>query len=79
MSAYGQGNKEKYYLIHIIAIKHLPEQKGTDKDVRKAFQVAVEMRKELEPLLQAQDNKTEFEKEEHKNKVWCMPTWIKNS
>jgi len=58
MSAFGQGNNEEY-LVHIITIKHLLEQKGTIQDVRKAFKVVVEVRKEIEPLLEAQEGKTD--------------------
>jgi hypothetical protein len=52
MSTYGQGNN-KENLDHIITIKHLLKQKRTDTDVRNAFQVVVEVRNELELLLQA--------------------------
>ncbi len=44
MSAFGQGNNEEY-LLHVIAVKRLLEQKGTLQDVRNAFQVVVEVRK----------------------------------
>jgi hypothetical protein len=63
MSTFGQGSNEKY-LIHVIAVKHLLEQKGTNQDLRKAFQVVVEVRKELEPLLKAHEGKTEIKKDE---------------
>ncbi len=65
MSAFNQGNN-KEYLAHVIAVKHLLKQKETDQDVRKAFQVVVKVRKELELLLEAQDDKMEFKKEEQK-------------
>ncbi len=65
MSAFCQGNNEEY-LVHVIAIKRLLEQKVTDQDVRKAFQVVVEVRKELEPLLEAQKDTTEYKNEEQK-------------
>jgi hypothetical protein len=68
MSAFGNGNN-KEYLIHIISIKHLIKQKGTDHDVKKAFQVLVEVRKELQPLLEASDNNTESKKKEGKKKL----------
>jgi hypothetical protein len=68
MSAYGIGNN-KEYLVHIIAIMHLIEQKGTAQDVEKAFEVLVEVRREMQPLLKFPDNKTESEKEEHKKKL----------
>jgi hypothetical protein len=45
------------YLVHVIAIKHFLEQKGTVEDVGKAFGVIVEVRKQLEPLLKAPEGK----------------------
>ncbi len=47
MSAFSQGNNEEY-LVHIIIVKHLLEQKGTLHVIGKAFQVVVEVRKQLE-------------------------------
>ena len=47
MSAFNQGNNEEY-LVHIIIVKHLLEQKGTLHVIGKAFQVVVEVRKQLE-------------------------------
>jgi hypothetical protein len=67
MSTFGQGNNTKY-LVHVIAVKCLLEQKGTDQDGRKDFQVVVEDKKELEFLPKAQDNETEVKKEEQKKK-----------
>jgi hypothetical protein len=63
MFTFVQGNN-KEYLVHVITVKRLLEQKGTIQDVRKAFQVVVEVRKEIEPLLEAQEGKTEFKKDE---------------
>jgi hypothetical protein len=68
MSAFGQGNNVEY-LVHVIAVKHLFEEKGTDQDVRKVFQVVVKVRKELEPLLEAQEGETDFKKEEQRKKL----------
>ncbi len=68
MSAYGIGNNEEH-LVHIIAIMHLIEQKGTTQDVKKAFEVLVELRREMQPLLEFPDNKMEIKKEERKNKL----------
>ncbi len=39
------------------------------QDVKKAFQVLVEVRKELQPLLEFPDDKTETAKEERKKKL----------
>jgi hypothetical protein len=52
MSAFDQGNNEEY-LIHIINVKHLLEQKETIQDIGKAFGAATEVRKQLKPLLEA--------------------------
>jgi hypothetical protein len=66
MSALGQGNN-KQYLIHVIAVKHLLEQKGTVQDAEKAFEAVSELRlrKQLEPLLKAfKDGETKIENDE---------------
>jgi hypothetical protein len=78
MSVYGQGNK-KEYLVHIIAVKHLLKRKGTDQDVKKAFQVVVEVRSEegARTALETQDNKTELEKEECKKKLLDIKKTLK--
>jgi hypothetical protein len=55
----------KRYLVHII-VKHLLEQKGTFQDVGKAFQVVVEVKKQMEQLLEIQEGKTETEKDEQR-------------
>jgi hypothetical protein len=65
MSAFGNGNNEKY-LVHVIAVMCLIDQKGMDQDVKKAFEVLVEVRRELQPLLEFTDNETETTKEECK-------------
>jgi hypothetical protein len=77
MSAFGNGNNEEY-LIHIIAVMHLIEQKGMAQDVTKAFEVLVEVRKKLQPLLQFPDNKTETAKEEGKKKLLKIKKTLKN-
>jgi hypothetical protein len=63
VSAFGQGSNEEY-LVHVIAIKHLLQQKGTVQDVGKAFGAVVEVRKRLELLLEAPEGKTKAEKDE---------------
>jgi hypothetical protein len=65
MSAFDQGNNEEY-LAHIIAIKHLLEQKRTVQDIGNAFQVIVEVRKQLELLLEALEGKMKAEKDEQR-------------
>jgi hypothetical protein len=46
MSAFSQGNNEEY-LIHVIAVKHLLEQKGTIQDIGKEFKAVLEVRNKL--------------------------------
>ncbi len=65
MSAFGQGNNEEY-LVHVIAVKHLLEQKGTVQDIGKAFQAVLEVRKQIELLLKAPEGKTKTEKDEQR-------------
>jgi hypothetical protein len=67
MSAFRNGNNKEYF-IYDIAVMHLIKQKGTAQDVKKAFEVLVEVRRELQPLLEVPDNKTEIAKEERKKK-----------
>jgi hypothetical protein len=58
IAAFGYGNKEEY-LIHLIAILRVIEQKGMGMDIRKAFQSLVEVRREMKPLFKFPDDKTE--------------------
>jgi hypothetical protein len=46
---FAQGNK-KEYLVHIIAVKHLREQKEIVEDVKKAYEMVLAIKKQLEPL-----------------------------
>jgi hypothetical protein len=68
MAAFENGNN-KEYLVHVIAILHVIEQKGTERDVKKAFEVLVAVRREMKPLFEFPDNKTEAKKEEQKKKL----------
>ncbi len=68
MSVFGKENN-KEYLVQVIAVKRLLEQKQTIQDIRKAVQVVVEVRKEIELLLKAQEGETEFKKDEHMKKL----------
>jgi hypothetical protein len=76
MTAFGQGNN-KEYLVHVIAVKHLLEQKGTVQDIWKAFQAVLEVRKLLELLLKASDGKTKVEKDERKKKLSAIKKDLK--
>ncbi len=49
MPTYSSGNNEEY-LVHIIAVLQLIEQKGTSANVKEAFAVLVKVRKEKSPF-----------------------------
>jgi hypothetical protein len=46
MAAFGYGNIEEY-LVHVIAVLHIINQKGIKTDTEKAFQALVEVRREM--------------------------------
>jgi hypothetical protein len=54
MAAFGAGSN-KEYLVRVIAVLSVIKQKGTEQDVRKAFQVLVEVRREMKPLFELPD------------------------
>jgi hypothetical protein len=68
MSTYGTGNKEEY-LVHVIAVMHLIEQKGTAAEVKEAFAALVEVRKKMSPHFNFPDNNTVSKKQEQENKL----------
>jgi hypothetical protein len=68
MAAFGYGNNEEY-LVHVIAVLQIIEQKGMETDVRKAFQALVAVRREMKPLFDFPDDKTEAEKQDWKQKL----------
>jgi hypothetical protein len=68
MPAYGTGNI-KEYLIHVIAVMCLIEQKGTAAKVKGAFAALVAVRKEMSPLFNFPVNKTAAEKEVQRKKL----------
>jgi hypothetical protein len=68
MPAYSSGNNEEY-LVHIIAILHLVEQKGTAAKVKEAFAALVAVRMELNPLFKFPNDKTATKKETRKKKI----------
>jgi hypothetical protein len=65
MPTYETGNNEEY-LVHVITILHLGEQKGTANKVKEAFAAFVAVRKEMSPLLKFPDDETVTEKEARK-------------
>jgi hypothetical protein len=76
MSAFGQGNN-KEYIVYVIAVKCLLELKGTVQDVGKAFQVVVEVRKQLEPLLKAPEGKTKAKKDKQRKALSAIKEDLK--
>jgi hypothetical protein len=68
MPTYGTGNNEEY-LVHIITILHLVEQKGTAAKVKKAFAALVTVRNEMSPLLDVPEDKTANKKKARKKKL----------
>jgi hypothetical protein len=65
MPIYGTGNNEEY-LIHIITVLRLVEQKGTAAKVKEAFTALIAVRKEMSPLFEFPDNKTRPRKKQEK-------------
>ncbi len=77
MSAFGQGDNEEY-LVNIITVKHLLEQKGTIQDVGKAFGAVLKVREQLEPHLEApKEGKTKAEKYKQKQKLSAIKEDLK--
>jgi hypothetical protein len=68
MPTYRTGNN-KEYLVHIVAILCLVEQKGTAAEVKEAFVALVAVRKEMSPLFEFPDNETATKKEARKKKL----------
>jgi hypothetical protein len=68
MPTYSSGNN-KEYLIHVIAVLHLVEQKGTAAEVKEAFAVLVAVRKEMSPFFNFPEDETVTKKEARKKKL----------
>jgi hypothetical protein len=68
MPTYGSGNN-KEYLVHIIAVLHLVEQKRTAAKVQDAFAALVAVRKEMSPFFNFPEDKTVAAKEARKKKL----------
>jgi hypothetical protein len=67
MLTYGSRNNEEY-LVHVIAILQVVEQKGTAAEVKEAFAALVKARKEMSPLFNFPEDKTPAKKEARKKK-----------
>jgi hypothetical protein len=68
MPTYGSGNNEEY-LVRVITILYLVEQKGTAAKVKEAFEALVAIRKKMNPLFEFPNNKIASEKEARKKKL----------
>jgi hypothetical protein len=62
MPTYGSGNN-KEYLVHVIAVLPLVEQKGTAAEVKEASAALVKVRKEMSPLFNFPEDETLAKKE----------------
>jgi hypothetical protein len=67
MPTYSSGNN-KEYLVHVITVLHLIEQKGTAAEVKEAFAAAVAVRKEMNPFFNFPEDKTVVAKKARKKK-----------
>ncbi len=68
MPTFDSGNN-KEYLVHLIAILHLVEQKGTAAEVKEAFTALVAVGKEMSPSFSFPEDKTVAVKEAGKKKL----------
>jgi hypothetical protein len=68
MPTYGTGYNEEY-LVHVIAVLCLVEQKGTAAEVKEAFAALVAVRKEVSPLFEFPDDEPAAKKEARKKKL----------
>jgi hypothetical protein len=68
MPTYGFGNN-KEYLVHVISVLQLVEQKGTAAEVKEAFAALVKVRKEMSPFFNFHEDETPAEKEARKKKL----------
>ncbi len=68
MPTYGSGSN-KEYLVHVIAVLQLVEQKGTAAKVKEAFTALVAVRKEMSPFFNFPEDETVAKKEARKKKL----------
>jgi hypothetical protein len=68
MTTYCSGNN-KGYLVHVITVLWLVEQKGTAADIKEAFAALVKVRKEISPLFNFSNDETAAKKEVRKKKL----------
>jgi hypothetical protein len=68
MPTFCSGNNEEY-LVHVIAVLRLVEQKGTAAEVQEAFAALVAVRKEISPFFNFPEDDTVATKEARKKKL----------
>ncbi len=68
MPTYGSGNNEEY-LVHVIAVLQLVEQKKTAAEVKEAFAALAKVRKEMSPFFNFPEDETVAKKEAKKKKL----------
>jgi hypothetical protein len=68
MSTYGSGNNEEY-LVYVIAVLQLVEQKGTTAEVKEEFAALMKVRKEMSPFFNFPEDETLAKKETRKKKL----------
>ncbi len=76
MLTYGTGNNEEY-LIHVIAVLQLVEQKGTAAKVKEAFAALVKVRKEMSPFFNFPEDETAVDKDARKKKLNNLNEFLK--
>jgi hypothetical protein len=68
MPTFGSRNNREY-LVHVIAVLHLVEQKGTAAKVQEAYAALITIRKEMSPFFNFPEDKTMVTKEARKKKL----------
>jgi hypothetical protein len=76
MPTCGSGNNEEY-LVHVIAVLHLVEQKGTAVEVKEAFAALVTVRKEMSPFFSFPEDETVAMNEARKKKLNKLNKFLK--
>ncbi len=68
MPTFGSGNN-KEYLLHVITVLRLVEQKGTAAEVQEAYAALITIRKEMSPSFNFPEDETVATKEARKKKL----------
>jgi hypothetical protein len=76
MPTYGSGNNEEY-LVHVITVLQLIEQKGTSANVKEAFAALAKVRKEMSPFFNFPENKSVAKREARKEKLSNLIEFLK--